>query len=76
VKFPAFIFGFILLLDCLLRSFIAYVWIHIWDSSDVVHTYFLFDVNCREPEKYVASSCLRELLDHRDASLGPWVPGR
>jgi hypothetical protein len=36
----------------------------------------LFDVNCREPEKYVASSCLRELLDHRDASLGPWVPGR
>jgi hypothetical protein len=54
----------------------AYVWIHIWDSSDVVHTYFLFDVNCREPEKYVASSCLRELLDHRDASLGPWVPGR
>ncbi|KAH9566013.1 hypothetical protein CY35_04G109200 [Sphagnum magellanicum] len=30
----------------------------------------------REPEKYVASSCLRELLDHRDASLGPWVPGR
>jgi hypothetical protein len=40
------------------------------------NTYFLFDVNCREPEKYVASSCLRELLDHRDASLGPWVPGR
>jgi hypothetical protein len=31
---------------------------------------------CREPEKYGASSCLRQLLDTGDASLGPWVPGR
>lgn len=30
----------------------------------------------REPEKYGASSCLRQLLDTGDASLGPWVPGR
>eukprot|EP00897_Mesotaenium_endlicherianum_P002375 jgi/Mesen1/2165/ME000152S01259 len=30
----------------------------------------------RDPVSYVASSCLRKLLDERDASLGPWVPGR
>jgi hypothetical protein len=30
----------------------------------------------REPEKFGASSCLRQLLDVGDSSLGPWVPGR
>ncbi|CAM6093367.1 unnamed protein product [Calypogeia fissa] len=30
----------------------------------------------RESPSFGASSCLRQLLDSRDASLGPWIPGR
>ncbi|KAK1263806.1 hypothetical protein QJS04_geneDACA011908 [Acorus gramineus] len=30
----------------------------------------------RDPSRYEESSCLRMLLDKRDACLGPWVPGR
>ncbi|KAG9140394.1 hypothetical protein Leryth_018528, partial [Lithospermum erythrorhizon] len=30
----------------------------------------------RDSSKFEASSCLRMLLDKRDAWLGPWVPGR
>ncbi|CAI9110693.1 OLC1v1010761C1 [Oldenlandia corymbosa var. corymbosa] len=30
----------------------------------------------RDPSKFEESSCLRLLLDKRDASLGPWTPGR
>ncbi|MCO5574203.1 hypothetical protein L7F22_027985 [Adiantum nelumboides] len=30
----------------------------------------------REPALWGESSCLRQLLDYRDASLGPWIPGR
>ncbi|KAL2632357.1 hypothetical protein R1flu_017043 [Riccia fluitans] len=30
----------------------------------------------RDPASWGASSCLRLLLDSRDASLGPWIPGR
>lgn len=30
----------------------------------------------RNPSAYEESSCLRLLLDKRDAWLGPWIPGR
>ncbi|CAO2817215.1 unnamed protein product [Amaranthus hypochondriacus] len=30
----------------------------------------------RNPSSYEESSCLRQLLDKRDAWLGPWIPGR
>ncbi|KAJ7552272.1 hypothetical protein O6H91_06G048200 [Diphasiastrum complanatum] len=42
------------------------------------HT-FLLTFCCaifRDASIYGESSCLRQLLDFRDASLGPWVPGR
>jgi hypothetical protein len=33
-------------------------------------------LNTRDPSSCEESSSLRQLLDHRDASLGPWTPGR
>lgn len=29
-----------------------------------------------DPSGWEESSCLKFLLDKRDASLGPWIPGR
>ncbi|VFQ70327.1 unnamed protein product [Cuscuta campestris] len=44
-------------------------------KSDHAHIVYLCTAPFREASKFEESSCLRMLLDKRDAWLGPWNPG-
>ncbi|CAI9766931.1 unnamed protein product [Fraxinus pennsylvanica] len=44
--------------------------------SDHSHIIQICTTPFREPSRFEESSCLRLLLDKRDAWLGPWTPGR